>query len=35
MEGYKAPDTYLAEDYLIWHQWEGRTSDLWKVDAPE
>jgi hypothetical protein len=21
-----APAAYVAEDYLIWHQWKGRTS---------
>jgi hypothetical protein len=24
MEGPRAPATYVAEDNLIWHQWEGR-----------
>jgi hypothetical protein len=23
-EGYMAEDTYVAEDDLVWHQWEGR-----------
>ena len=29
-----APAAYLAEDCLIWHQWEGRPLVLWKLDAP-
>jgi hypothetical protein len=27
-------DTYVAEDGLIWHQWEGRPLVLWRLDAP-
>ena len=34
MEGPMAPDTYVAEDCLIWHQWEGRLLVLWRIDAP-
>jgi hypothetical protein len=30
-----APPTYVAEDYLICHQWEGRTLVLWRLVAPE
>jgi hypothetical protein len=30
-----APATYVAEDYLIWHHWEGRSLVLWRLDAPE
>jgi hypothetical protein len=26
--------TYVAEDCLIWHQWEGRSLVLWRLDAP-
>jgi hypothetical protein len=29
------PDTYVAEEYLIWHQWEGMYLVLWRLDAPE
>ena len=29
-----APATYVAEDGLIWHQWEGRPMVLWRLDAP-
>jgi hypothetical protein len=25
--------TYVAEDCLIWNQWEGRPLVLWKLDA--
>jgi hypothetical protein len=28
-----APATYLAEDDLIWYQWEGRLWVLWRLDA--
>uniref|UniRef100_M0RAW8 Uncharacterized protein n=1 Tax=Rattus norvegicus TaxID=10116 RepID=M0RAW8_RAT len=28
-----APATYVAEDGLIWHQWEGRSLVLWRLDA--
>jgi hypothetical protein len=28
------PDTYVAEDCLIWHQWEERHLVLWKLNAP-
>ena len=34
MEGPMAPATYVAEDYLIWHQWEGRPLVLWRLDVP-
>ena len=27
--------TYVAEDGLLWHQWEGRTLVLRRLDAPE
>jgi hypothetical protein len=30
-----APTIYIAEDSLIWHQWEGRRLVLWRLDAPE
>jgi hypothetical protein len=29
-----APDTYVQEDGLIWHQWEGKSLVLWRFDAP-
>jgi hypothetical protein len=29
-----APDIYVAEDGLVWHQWEGRPLVLGKLDAP-
>ena len=28
-------ETYLVEDCLFWHQWEGRSLDLWRLDAPK
>ena len=30
-----APATCIAEDCLIWHQWEGRCLVLWRLDDPE
>jgi hypothetical protein len=32
-----APATYVAEDCLNWHQWngDGRLWVLWRLDAPE
>ena len=30
-----ASTTYVAEDCLIWPQWEGRYLVLWRPDAPE
>jgi hypothetical protein len=30
-----APTTYVAEDCLIYHQWEGIHLVLWRLDAPE
>jgi hypothetical protein len=29
-----ASATYVAEDDLISHQWEGRPLVLWRLDAP-
>lgn len=29
-----APAEYVAEDYLIWYQWERRPVVLWRLDAP-
>jgi hypothetical protein len=29
------PTTYVAEDCLIWHQWEGKFLILWRLDGPE
>ena len=34
MEGFMGPDTYVAEDYLICHQWEGMSLVLCRLDAP-
>ena len=28
-----APAAYVAEDGLIWYQWEGRPLVLWGFDA--
>ena len=30
-----APVAYVAEDCLIWHQWEGRRFVLWRLNALE
>lgn len=36
MHGHSmAPTTYIAEDYHIWHQHEGRCLVLWRLDDPE
>ena len=29
------PTTYVAEDSLIWQQWEGKRLVLWRLDASE
>ena len=29
-----APAAYVAEDYLIFCQWDGRLLVLWRIDAP-
>jgi hypothetical protein len=29
-----APGGYVAEDGLIWYQWEGRSLVLWRLNAP-
>jgi hypothetical protein len=29
-----APAEYVAEDGLIWHQWEEMPLVLWRLDAP-
>jgi hypothetical protein len=34
MDGSMVPATYIAEDYPLWHQWEGRPSVLWRLIAP-
>jgi hypothetical protein len=34
MDGFIAPATYVAEDGLIWHQWEGRPLLLKRLHAP-
>ena len=28
------PAAYVAEDYLIWYQWDGRLLVLWRIVAP-
>jgi len=33
--GFMAPTTYVAEDGLLWPQWEGMCLVLWRLDAPE
>jgi hypothetical protein len=30
-----APNKYVAEYCLIWHQWEGSHLVLWRLDVPE
>ena len=30
-----APNTYVAENYLVWSQWEGWHLVLWRFYAPE
>jgi hypothetical protein len=30
-----APAAHVAEDGLIWPQWEGRHLVLWRLEAPE
>ena len=32
--GSMAPDTYVAEDDRIWHQWEEKPLVLWRLDTP-
>ena len=34
IHGWVHDSSYIAEDGLIWHQWEGRPLVLWKLDAP-
>jgi hypothetical protein len=34
LDGFMAPTTYVAEDELIWHQWEGRPLVQWRLNAP-
>jgi hypothetical protein len=29
------PTIYVAEDCLVWPQWEGRSLALWKLKVPE
>jgi hypothetical protein len=29
-----APSAYLAEDWLVWHQWDGRPLVLWRLADP-
>lgn len=29
-----APAAYVAEDCLIWNQWEERPLILWRLDVP-
>ena len=33
-DGSMAPGTYVAEDCLIWNQWEGRSLVLWRLYVP-
>ena len=33
MEGPIVPDTYVAEDGIVWNQWGRKTLVLWKFDA--
>ena len=28
------PDTYVAQDSLVWPQWKGMCLVLWRLDAP-
>jgi hypothetical protein len=35
MDGSIAAATYVEEDILISHLWEGRHLVLWRLDAPE
>jgi hypothetical protein len=35
MGGFMAPNTYVAENYLVWSQWEGWHLVLCRLDAPE
>jgi hypothetical protein len=34
MEEPMTPAVYVAEDGLIWHQWDGRPLVLWRLDDP-
>ena len=34
MEELMAPAAYVAEDCLIWHQWDQRSLVLWRLDTP-
>jgi hypothetical protein len=29
-----APAVYAAEDYLLWHHWQGIPLVLWRLDNP-
>jgi hypothetical protein len=29
------PNTYVAENYLVWHQWEGWHLVLWSLHVTE
>jgi hypothetical protein len=35
MEGPMAPAEYVAEDYHIWHQWDGSSLVLWKLSMTQ
>jgi len=32
MEGTRAPDAFVTEDCLIWHQWERRPLVNWRLN---
>ena len=34
MKGPMALATHIAEDYLIWYQWEGSPLVVWRLDDP-
>jgi hypothetical protein len=34
MDGFMAPATYVAEEWLFWNQWEGMPLVLWKLLDP-
>lgn len=35
MGGFMTKNTYVAENYLVWHQWEGWHLVLLRLDTPE
>lgn len=30
-----APAAYIAEDHIIWQEWEGRSLVPWRLDDPK